>query len=512
MQRDKTPLVLTTAVLTLMATVGYAEAPPPLPKLEGGRLVSARTAKPPTLDGAADDAAWRMAQPLKVSAKGVLPPSLGKSTPVTLRSVHTDADVYFLVEVEDNDQNVSHKTWVWNAAKGSYEEATDREDMVSLAFEHTGEFHPDMLAGVEAVWDLWHWKAFRTNPQGYAMDKTHRYSRTKPEGKATSYQARDGSTLWIARPQDAGETVEVSVPAPTTNQGDRVPAYKAGQPTGSAADVRARGAWKDGRWIIELARRLNTGYADDTPFDTARTHKMGVSVHDRTGNMDQASGVITLTFAGSKSAEGVAGVNNPVGVDFEQQAVGKEPDGFSFGRTGKGEPGEWVVREEPGAPSGQKVLAQVSDDRTSYRFPLAIYDDFTARDVEVSVRFKPVSGRVDQAGGIVWRYQNPDNYYIVRANALEGNVVLYKVQDGTRSDLPLVGEGKTYGKKAPVPKGEWSTLHVVARGDRFEVQVNGKKLYEVVDKTLTGPGKVGLWTKADSVTLFDDLKIVESRR
>ena len=128
-------------------------------------------------------------------------------------------------------------------------------------------------------------------------------------------------------------------------------------------------------------------------------------------------------------------------------------------------------------------------------------------DVDLSVRFRPVSGRVDQAAGLVWRYQNEDNYYIVRANALEDNVVLYKVQNGQRTDLPVKGEGRTYGKPAEVPAGQWSTLRVVAAGPRFEVHFNGRKLYEVEDTTFAQAGRVGVWTKADSVTHFDDLTV-----
>src|SRR5207247_3984586 len=104
-------------------------------------------------------------------------------------------------------------------------------------------------------------------------------------------------------------------------------------------------------------------------------------------------------------------------------------------------------------------------------------------------------------------YRDKDNYYIVRANALEGNVVLYKVENGKRTDLPLVGKGRTYGMKERVPSGEWGTLRVVAKGNHFEVYHNGKKLYEVEDETFKQAGKVGLWTKADSVIYFDDLQI-----
>jgi hypothetical protein len=192
-------------------------------------------------------------------------------------------------------------------------------------------------------------------------------------------------------------------------------------------------------------------------------------------------------------------------VDFSTDAVGQAPKGFEFGYTAKtGKPGKWIVQSE----GSNKYLAQVDPDNTRSRFPVAVVSDISAADVDLSVRFKPVSGRVDQAAGLVWRFQNEDNYYIVRSNALEGNVVLYKVQGGKRTDLPVKGEGRTYGKKAPVPSGQWSTLRVVAAGPRFEVYSNGTKLYEVEDSTFTGAGKVGVWTKADSVTHFDDLTIV----
>jgi hypothetical protein len=192
-------------------------------------------------------------------------------------------------------------------------------------------------------------------------------------------------------------------------------------------------------------------------------------------------------------------------VDFSDAVVGQPPNGFEFGHTRKvGMPGKWVVQQD----GGNKVLVQMAADSTSSRFPVAVLSDTTTADLDVSVRFKPISGRVDQAAGLVWRFQNEDNYYLVRANALENNVVLYKVQAGKRVDLPVKGEGRTYGKKTPVPSGQWSTLRVVAAGPRFEVHLNNAKLYEVEDNTFGQPGKAGVWTKADSVTQFDDLTIV----
>lgn len=211
--------------------------------------------------------------------------------------------------------------------------------------------------------------------------------------------------------------------------------------------------------------------------------------------------VMTLTLVIGGAAMGLAETRT---VDFSQDAVGKPPAGFTFGHTAKvGAPGRWVVQAE----GANKVLAQADPDSTRARFPVAVLTDVTAADVDLSVRFKPVSGKVDRAAGLVWRFRDEDNYYIVRANALEDNVVLYKVDNGRRTDLPVKGEGRTYGKPAEVPSGAWSTLRIVARGPRFEVYFNGTKLYEVEDLTFSAPGKVGVWTKADSVTLFDDLSI-----
>ena len=192
-------------------------------------------------------------------------------------------------------------------------------------------------------------------------------------------------------------------------------------------------------------------------------------------------------------------------VDFSQDTVDQPPRGFEFAHTARvGRPGKWIVQNE----GTNKVLAQTDADSTRSRFPVAVLSDVLTADSDLSVRFKPISGRVDQAAGLVWRYQNADNYYIVRANALEDNVVLYKVENGKRTDLPLKGEGRTYGKKSEVPVGQWSTLRVVATGGLFVVHLNGAKLYEVEDATFVQPGKVGVWTKADSVTQFDDLTVV----
>jgi hypothetical protein len=194
-------------------------------------------------------------------------------------------------------------------------------------------------------------------------------------------------------------------------------------------------------------------------------------------------------------------------VTYDGQKAGEAPRGFSCALTGRGRAGTWKVQGEAGAPSGPNVLAQSDADATSYRFPHCVLDGFSATDVVLSVRFKTIGGQEDQAAGLIFRYRDRDNYYVVRANALEGNVVLYKVENGKRSDLDPTGMASSaYGKKANVPRGRWGSLGVSVRGARFEVLLADEKLFEVEDRTFAGPGKVGVWTKADSVTLFDDLR------
>jgi hypothetical protein len=189
--------------------------------------------------------------------------------------------------------------------------------------------------------------------------------------------------------------------------------------------------------------------------------------------------------------------------DFEGDSAGQAPIGFSSALTGKGRPGAWRIE----VVDGGHVVTQTDADSTGNRYPLLVYDGLQAKDVDLRVRLFPVSGSGDQAGGLIWRYRDANNYYVVRANALEDNVVLYKVKNGKRSDLPSKAGGRGYGVRAKVPPAEWSELRVTARGTLFEVYFRGQKIFEVEDSTFTEPGKVGLWTKADSVTRFDDLAI-----
>jgi len=171
---------------------------------------------------------------------------------------------------------------------------------------------------------------------------------------------------------------------------------------------------------------------------------------------------------------------------FDSMTAGQAPAGFSFGRTGGGRVGHWIVQSAPDAPSLPNVLAQVDSDRTDYRFPVAAALSPSFTDGSLSVKCKPVSGHVDRACGLVFRYQDDNNYYLTRANALEDNVRFYYVKNGRRIQL-----ANWSGK---VTSGVWHELRVDFQGDHVEVYWDGTKRIDAHDHTFSGPGRVGVWT------------------
>jgi hypothetical protein len=199
-------------------------------------------------------------------------------------------------------------------------------------------------------------------------------------------------------------------------------------------------------------------------------------------------------------------------IRFEGAIPGHLPPGWTVAMTHGGGTPEWQIRRDDTAPSPPYVLAQISQDKTAGRFPLAIWEGASILNGEVGVSFKTVDGAIDQAAGIVWRYQDPNNYYIVRANALENNVVLYKVEKGVRLSIAPKGlPSRSYGVKHDIPKGRWNTLRIVFKDSLFTVFFNGERLFGTEDRTFTKAGRTGLWTKADSVTYFDEFSVGESR-
>ena len=195
----------------------------------------------------------------------------------------------------------------------------------------------------------------------------------------------------------------------------------------------------------------------------------------------------------------LAGAEKPSRITIDFETMDRMPTGFSTARTGSGREGRWLVQDDATAPGGKKVLAQTDADKTDSRFPICIYDDLSAADVSVSVRFKAVAGEVDRAAGLVARYKDRDNYYVVRANALEDNVRFYKLEGGKRKQIA--------GVEAKVTSDAWHSLKLTAKATHFQVHYDDKLLFECDDATFKEAGKAGVWTKADSITRFDDLTI-----
>src|ERR1035441_2965010 len=178
-------------------------------------------------------------------------------------------------------------------------------------------------------------------------------------------------------------------------------------------------------------------------------------------------------------------------VNFDDLKTGAPPAGWTATRTGTGD-AKWAVVADESAPSKPNVLKQ--SGKATY--PVCFKNDTSLKDGFVAVKFKPVSGKEDQAGGVIWRCQDVDGYYIARANALEDNVTIYHTIKGKRVSFK--------NANTPVKSGQWHTLRVDFAGNKFTVTFDGKNVIEATDESFAEGGKVGVWTKADSVTLFDD--------
>ena len=197
---------------------------------------------------------------------------------------------------------------------------------------------------------------------------------------------------------------------------------------------------------------------------------------------------------------GTVGADDPRTFRFSKDAAGKVPAGWKVEQTGKGKGSVWQVMADATAPSKSGyVLAQTAASPTAM-FNLCVLQDTSAKDVEVTVHFKAIKGDADQGGGIVWRYQDAGNYYVARFNPLEDNYRLYKVVDGKR--IQIAGK-----EKIKVPAGEWHTLKIKHVGTKIECYLDGKMIFDGTDDAIAQAGKIGLWTKADAYTYFDNLVV-----
>ena len=194
-------------------------------------------------------------------------------------------------------------------------------------------------------------------------------------------------------------------------------------------------------------------------------------------------------------------------INFDSNSVGKIPPEWTV-PAGHGASPRWEIRKDPSAPASPYVLAQVATNPRQDEFSLAILNSMSLRDGDISVRLKPVSGHEDQGGGLVFRYRDERNYYLVRADSHDREVTVYKVENGRCSPIRPRGlPPSTFSVKHNIQPNTWSILKVSVRGTRFQVYVNHRRLLQADDGSFAGPGKVGLVTVADSVTYFNDFRV-----
>ena len=217
--------------------------------------------------------------------------------------------------------------------------------------------------------------------------------------------------------------------------------------------------------------------------------------------------VLLLFFClpGCSNSEGIPenDIKLPVGFhavlkksfDFDQVAVGLLPEGWTNRFTGRGAPGQWQVVLD----DGNRVLAQLSQKYGGYHFNLAVYEGISLKDLEIMLDFKAVKGKEDRGGGPVWRYKDANNYYVARANPLEDNFRVYRVVNGDRQQLASA--------QVDVPSGKWHKMKIRMIGDHIECFLNGRKFLDVIDSTFDQGGRIGVWTKADAVTYFDNIEV-----
>jgi len=271
------------AVFAVLLVCG-ATAEPKSPAA-ADELVCAKVAKLPEIDGKAGDDAWKSAK--EVVVKIDQPDEEMPKKTISIKAVHDGTSICFLLVWADVDKNDEHSPLIWKDT--AYEAQDDKvEDACIMGFELEGKFDSDMKAGIESKWDVWEWGAARTNPTGYALDRTHVYSKTAPTPpiKARRLTTRDQGQIYFSHPIDEGTPCYTKSEIPEKKVKDVMLQYPPQKPSGSAADVEAKGAWADGKWTVEFKRKLNTGHKDDTTFVVGKSLSFAVATYDKSEKGD----------------------------------------------------------------------------------------------------------------------------------------------------------------------------------------------------------------------------------
>ena len=250
-------------------------------------LVAGKVSKLPTIDGKGDDEAWKAAK--EVQIKMDLPdedPPPKKSA--TLKAVHDGDSICFLLVWADPGKDDQHSPFIWKDPAGYEPDDEKVEDACSLAFELEGKFDSDMKAGIESKWDVWEWGASRTNPSGFALDRTHVYSKTAPAPPVRGRRLTDraGGQIYFTHPVDAGTPCYAKIELPEKKATPVVLQFPSQKPAGSAGDVQAKGEYANGKWTVEFRRKLNTGNKDDTVFAAGKSYGIAVATFDKSEKGD----------------------------------------------------------------------------------------------------------------------------------------------------------------------------------------------------------------------------------
>ncbi len=258
-------LPLSLLICLAMVPTGYADQV----------IVAKKVVHAPVIDGGGSDEVWSQATEYTTYDK------VAKLN-LTLKAVYTDTQIFFLVSYPDADRSDTHKTWVWDKNTEMYKTGLDREDV--FVFKWNMENHPSNLSlksDDNYTADIWFWKAFRSDPAGYADDKMDRVSFFPMPG-SKELTSRSGKKMYMTRKGDSGTSAAEDA-LYGDYQGDKIPAFISVTPTGSRADIKAKGVWSDGRWTLEFGRALNTGNNDDIQFDRSKTYLFGVSRYEIAG-------------------------------------------------------------------------------------------------------------------------------------------------------------------------------------------------------------------------------------
>ena len=415
--------------------------------------------------------------------------------PVTLRALHTDDALYVFAQWPDDTKSELRDPYVWDPDAQRYERPSRPDDQFALEFPIDGDFAISMLTVTrEFKADVWHWKAGRGNGVGWVDDKTHVISQS-PVPNAKEHQLHGGRSVYIARVQDEGTGAYKVTAAPPSRQQDVVDSFQQLEPTGSLADVRGKGVHDGKTWSLEMSRRFDTGHPDDAVIDPSQDNPCAIAVlDDELYEEHSVSTLITLHFGGKLISKANASkwyFDSDTDLPSSWKAEGTNQ---------RGPVATWAIKADASAPSKPNVLAltDTKEGRGS-TFNLFWTDRVKFTDGVIEVMVKAGTGREDQGGGPIWRVQDNDNYYIARWNPLEDNFRVYLVTNGSRKTLDSA--------TVKADPAKWHTIRIEHSADEIRCYFDGEELLKAHDQTFPGAGGVGVWTKADAVTQFDDLRV-----